>query len=69
MKSRLLILLSLMSVSAWAQQDTSANKQAAHAVYERHSVTATASLGFVDGYKQNYSLPADFVKNNTSGYH
>jgi hypothetical protein len=69
MKSRLLILLSLMSVSAWAQQDTSASKQAAHAVYERHSVTATASLGFVDGYKQNYALPAGFVKNNTSGYH
>ncbi len=67
MKSCLLSLLSLISVSAFAQDTTTARPL--HSVYEYHSVTATAALGFVDGYKQSYSLPAGFVKNNTSGYH
>ena len=67
MKSCLLSLLSFISVSAFAQDTTAA--RLAHSVYEYHSIIATASLGFVDGYKQSYTLPAGFQKNNTSGYH
>ncbi len=35
--------------------------------YERYSTIATVSVGFIDGYRNNYSLPAGFYKGNTSG--
>jgi len=37
-------------------------------VYKKHSTTATLSVGFVDDYRQNYTLPVGFQKSNTSGF-
>lgn len=62
MKIYLLIFLTLFSIAAHAQQDTTRTSY-----FQRHCVLATASLGFIDPYRQ-YSIPADFQKNNTSGY-
>ena len=70
MKVLFTLLLTLATHGLWAQQDTAKPTAAAmtHAIYERHSWTPTVSLGFVDGYRNNYSLPAGFYKNNTSGF-
>lgn len=62
------VLYTILSVSAWSQQDTTANNRLTHPVYVRHSVQATLSLGFIDAYRQDFSVPAGFEKGNTSGY-
>ena len=52
-----------------AQKDTTThNPVMAHAVYERHTAIPSVAIGFIDGYRNSYSLPAGFEKNNTSGF-
>ena len=68
MKIHCLILLSLLSFAARAQ-DTTAHLPAEKVVpYQRHSVMATVSAGFIDFHRQDFALPVGFEKNNTSGY-
>ena len=63
------ILFILCSATLWAQQDTTAHATPKwHHVYERYSIIPTVSIGFIDGYRNNYSLPSGFEKNNTSGF-
>jgi len=66
MKKYFTILFILITVSASAQHDTTAH--APHAPYERHSIVATASIGFIDAYRNDYSLAPGFEKSNTSGF-
>src|SRR5580658_7215481 len=63
MKQRFTFILLMMSVIASAQKDS-----ARHSVYERNSFMVTASLGIIDGYRYEYSLPPGFEKSNTSGF-
>ena len=61
----------LCSLTSWAQKDTTKNtagEAAYHATYELHSTMATACIGVFDAYRYNYSLPAGFIKDNTSGF-
>ncbi len=66
MKIYFTFLLVLISIACWSQTDTLAS--ARHTTYERHSTMATASLGFVDFYRQYYTLPKAFSKTNTAGF-
>ncbi len=69
MKICLTLLLSLCAITLLAQQDTTANRRLpSQAYYERGSFIPSLSCGFVDAYRNSYSLPAGFVKNNTSGF-
>ena len=69
MKLYFTLLLSLMSFSILAQRDTTSQKvHKMHATFFRNSVTATASIGFIDNNRQNYSLPAGFSKGGISGF-
>ena len=69
MRQSFTALFILFSLTTWSQQDTTSNKMSpAHSVYVRHSTQATLSLGFVDPYRQDFSVPAGFEKTNTSGY-
>jgi len=69
MKRFFSVLLTICSLTAWSQRDTAANKKMfPHSVYERHSVQATISLGFIDANRSDYKLPVGFQKTNTSGY-
>ena len=67
MKTCLTLLLSLCAITGWAQQD-SASKKGAQAYYVRGSVIPSVAFGFIDAYRNNYSLPSGFAKNNTSGF-
>jgi opacity protein-like surface antigen len=64
MKRYLTFLLALIPLATWAQHD-SAGK---HAPYERHSTIITLSFGFIDHYRNNYTLPPAFEKGNTTGF-
>jgi hypothetical protein len=64
MKIYLAAFLVLLCFSSRAQQDTGSVPQP---TYKRHTILATVSLGFVDPYRQ-YTVPAGFEKNNSSGY-
>ncbi len=68
MKTYLPLLLMLCAVAAHGQDTTTHKKQAMHNSYVRHSVIPSVSLGFVDEYRNNYSLPSGFSKGNTSGF-
>ncbi|MFI5195660.1 MAG: hypothetical protein ACHQD8_01095 [Chitinophagales bacterium] len=69
MKRYFTILFILFSLTAWSQQDTTANNRLyTHTVYERHSIQATLSLGFIDAYRHDFTMPARFEKGNASGY-
>ena len=69
MKTRLIILLVLASIACKAQKDTTvAADYGTHTPYERHSIIATASLGFIDDYRQSYTLPSGFEKGKISGF-
>lgn len=69
MKILFTALFTLACSSLWAQQDTLAhNPSQRHHIYERYSVIPTVSIGFIDGYRNNYTLPSGFLKNNTSGF-
>lgn len=69
MRIYLLILFTLLSVTAFCQQDSAGgNLSIPHAPYERHSTIATLSVGFIDQYRHDYTLPKGFEKSNTSGF-
>ncbi len=69
MKTYLTILLTLLTINVWSQQDTAANSaQVRHLTYERHAVIATAAFGFVDLHRTEFQVPPAFQKNNVSGY-
>ena len=69
MKILFATILAFAGFSACAQQDTANHSPAErHDTYERHSIMPTVCLGFIDGYRNNYSLPSGFEKNNTSGF-
>jgi len=67
MKKHLTIFFVLIAVNAFAQKDTTTH-YTRHANYERHSIIAGGSIGFIDAYRNNYSLPPGFEKSNTSGF-
>ena len=57
--------------AAIAQQDTAAaRKPEPHhkAIYNKHAVTGTLAVGFIDYYKHNYDMPSGFVKGTPSGF-
>ncbi len=69
MKIYFSVVFSLLTLTAWSQQDSAAkNLPFKNATYQRHMTIATVSLGFIDFYRQYYSVPKGFEKNNTSGY-
>ena len=68
MKIYLALLFSFWTASLSARPDTAATGRPMHATYMRHSITPTVSLGFIDAYRNNYTLPVGFQKNNTSGF-
>ena len=77
---RILILLPLLLSFTFAEAQDSQptrtetkskvviKKEATHPCYFFHSVIATLSVGFVDYYRSNYTLPPGFGKNNFSGF-
>jgi hypothetical protein len=67
MRKCLTIIFTLISFCSLAQQDTSTNF-AKHATYERHSIIACISVGFIDAYRQSFPLASGFEKSNTSGF-
>ena len=72
MRNLFTLLLVLSSVVAFSQ-DKPKNKTTPAMKYNDtmnhyHKVTASISVGFIDQYKRNYSLPAGFEKSNTSGF-
>ena len=62
------VLLILFSIPSRSQQDTANFLKPVIKDYQPHPVLATISFGFVDPYKNDYSLPSGYIKNNTSGY-
>jgi hypothetical protein len=69
MKTCFTLLLSLCAFTLFAQQDTATSKRLpSQEYYSKVSFIPTLSIGFVDAYRNNYSLPQGFVKNNTSGF-
>ena len=69
MKQCVTVLLILVSFNGWGQKDSVAgNNYQRYTTYEHHSVMAAVSLGFIDDYRHNYSMPARFEKSNTSGF-
>jgi hypothetical protein len=69
MKQYLSVLLILISFNGWGKKDSVAgNNYQRYATYERHTAIATVSLGFIDDYRRNYSMPAGFEKSNTTGF-
>lgn len=68
MRTNFIVLFILASIACKAQNDTANADYGKHAPYERHSVIISASLGFIDNYRQAYTLPTGFQKGNTSGF-
>ncbi len=75
MRQAFLVLFTFFSFTVLAQQDTAIHLQDTsktivkkHPAFEKKSTIASVSLGFVDYYKQNYTLPAGYVKGNTTGF-
>lgn len=69
MKKYLALLLTFLSFAAAAHPDsTAANGSMKHTTYEKNTITLTAALGIVDGYRHYYTLPPAFEKNNTTGF-
>ena len=69
MKLYFTILFSLLSATLFAQQDTAAKvARKMHPVYMRHAVAASASLGFADANRQQYTLPSGFSKGGITGF-
>lgn len=62
-------LLTVFSLSATAQTDTTAHKpQEWHNAYERHSIITTISFGFADPNRNAFTTPAGFEKGMTTGF-
>ena len=69
MKQFFFILFIFSSFAARPQQDTATvHKPVMHKAFERYSTIATVSVGFIDQYRQNYTLPEGYQKSNTSGF-
>jgi len=68
MRTNFIVLFILASIACRAQGDTAMADYGMHTPYERHSVIVSASLGFFDDYRQNYTLPTGFEKGNISGF-
>ena len=68
MKKYFTLVLVLISTACWAQTDSVVRQASLKLPYSPHMITASLSIGFIDAYKQSYTLPAGFQKNNTSGF-
>ncbi len=69
MRLLLSFLFVLISFRGWSQTDsTVGSNYPVLTTYERHYAMATVSLGFIDYYRHNYTLPSGFEKSNTSGF-
>jgi len=69
------LFIPLLCLSGWAiaGQDTTRaaappTTQLQHLTYEPHTVMATASFGFINAYRTDYTLPASFQKVRTTGF-
>lgn len=67
MKIYLTILFVFLVGSAHAQADT-AMLSPWQTAYHPHTTVATLSLGFIDGFKTNYTLPVGYEHSSTSGF-
>lgn len=78
MKLRCLLPLLLVPVLSMAQSSTvpetpqatkkaSVKKEVLSKTFRKNVTIATLSVGFIDDYRKNYSVPAGYVLNNTSG--
>jgi hypothetical protein len=64
-----LIFLLLLSVSAAAQDTAVAHKiRPIDPNCKKHTYIATMALGFINSYKTDYTVPANFEKGNTTGF-
>ena len=68
MRIYLSVIITLFSTTLWSKQDTAYRWMVKDKSLQPHPVIATISLGFTDYYKNDYSLPSGYYKNNTSGY-
>lgn len=69
MRLHLSLLLVLSSQLAFGQADSAGRREHTPICpFGKNSVTAAVSVGFVDHYRNSYSLPAGFEKQNTSGF-
>ena len=68
MRIPLSVLLILFFITSRSQQDTANFLRPAMKNHQSHPVLATMSLGFIDPYRNDYSLPSGYIKNNTSDY-
>jgi hypothetical protein len=60
-------LFLLSAFAAQAKTDSSGHSFTGHTAYTRYTTIASLSVGFVDGYRNGYTMPAGFRKQNTSG--
>ncbi len=70
MRPFLAILCLFVTGAAFSQDTATASKdvEMLHPAYERHSFMITASAGFINGYKSEYSVPAGFEKGQVTGF-
>ncbi len=76
MRTFILLCILSVSVSVHAQQVVAVTTQVKkvqpvdtiRASFIRHSLVATMSVGFINDYRQNYSVPVGFRNNNTTGF-
>ncbi len=69
MKIPFLISATFLSSAAMAQLDTVGRLiPMPHKAFEHNAVMAGVSLGFIDQYRTDFSLPAGFEKGTTSGF-
>ncbi|MCD6010250.1 MAG: hypothetical protein K0Q79_112 [Flavipsychrobacter sp.] len=61
------VLLLLGTLAATAKTDSSGHSFKGHSAYQRYTTIATISAGIADGYRNDYTMPAGFRKQNTSG--
>jgi OmpA-OmpF porin, OOP family len=64
----LLLMTTLYAGATPADSSSSILIPVRHRPYERNTVTATASLGFSDYYRNNFSVPSGFSKGTTTGF-
>ncbi len=68
MKKYFGILLLFISTAAHSRDTVLVNNTAiAHAAFERNTYTATASVGFINGYISEYTVPKNFEKGSSTG--
>ncbi|GAA4466217.1 hypothetical protein GCM10023093_20000 [Nemorincola caseinilytica] len=62
------MLVLISAVAAHAQDSTSHDTRIDGPVFQRGNYMATISAGFINGYRNEYSVPAGFEKGNASGF-